>query len=136
MGALHEVTLLAKERHQGWYEPAVLTVDERGMIRDCSQAGEELFGYRLRELLLLHISGLLPQLSGIELLPNDRINPELAHLCESGHVFWGQNRSGEIFPSELSLVTREQAGGRMLRLFVMYSEDTHSEEFGGRVLNS
>ncbi len=124
MGALHEVMLLAKERQQGWCEPAVLTVDERGMIRDCSRAGEEFFGYSLRELLMLHISGLLPQLSGIELLPNGRVNTELVHLCESGHVFWAQNRSGDVFPSELSLVRLEQTGARMLRIFVVYSEQS------------
>ncbi len=123
MGTLREAALLARElRCEGWREPAVLMVDESGKIRDGSRASEELFGYSLRDLLLLHVSALLPQLSGIELLQNGAVNPELAGLCQRGHVFWAENRYGDVFPSELGVIL-EPAGARMLRLLVLRTEN-------------
>ncbi len=114
---------MTKERRELRFEPAVLTLDESGMIRDGSSASEALFGYALRDLLLAHVSVLLPQFSGIELLQNGKVNPELVRQCQDGHVFWARDRDGEVSPSELGLIALEHAGARMLRLFVLQCEN-------------
>lgn len=114
-------------RTSGWSEPPVLVLDESGMIRDCSIACEELFGYSLRELSTQHVSGLLPELKGIELVHDGRLNAPLEYLCHCGHVFWAHNRQGGFFPSELSLVRLENAGRRILRLFVLPSHRVPAE---------
>ena len=100
------------------YEPAALTLDERGMIRDCNGSGEVLFGYRRNELVWRHVSILLPQLSGTPLLRDGEVDPQLDFLCHCGKLFALHNRLGNILPSELSLVQLENAGRHVLRLMV------------------
>ncbi len=114
---------MTTERRELRFEPAVLTLDESGMIRDGCSASEALFGYALRDLLLAHVSVLLPQFSGIELLQDGKVNPALARQCQDGHVFWARDRDGEAIPSELGLIALEHAGARMLRLFVLQCEN-------------
>lgn len=60
---------------------AMLALDDMGVIHDCSQACEEMFGYPQDELTGSHISRLLPQLGETELVREDRINSRLAYLC-------------------------------------------------------
>jgi len=99
-------------------EPVTLTLDERGMIRDCCNSCEALFGYSRRELVWQHISKLLPQLSGIKLVKDGQINPRLGFVCRCGHLFRAQSRDDGFFYSELSFVNLEHAGMRILRVFV------------------
>lgn len=99
-----------------------LTLDEDGVIRDCSLSGEKLFGYRSRELVWQHVSKLFPQLSEVELVKNSRLNPRLGFLCHCGHSFQSRNRDGSVFLSELSFVhlggRRGDEGRWVLRLIV------------------
>lgn len=106
----------------GWREPAALILDESGIIRDCNNT-EELFGYKLRELLSQHISKLLPQLKEFELIQDGKFNPRFSYLCRCGHLFKAQNRHGATFLSELSLVNLNHTGKRILKLYVLPSTD-------------
>ncbi len=106
-----------------WHEPPALTLDERGMICDCSESGESLFGYRRHDLTWQHVSKLLPQLSGVALVLEGRINPLLQFLCHCGHLFQVQNRLGDTFPSGLSFVHLEHDGIHTLRLIVRPSDN-------------
>jgi PAS domain S-box-containing protein len=110
-----------QEHSSATCEVASLTLDESGMIRDCCRAAEKLFGYSLRQLCSQHVSALIPQLSGIEMVQEGQVNPKLAYLCRCGHLFRAESRYGDILPSELSLVRLENAGRRMLKLFVLPS---------------
>lgn len=109
-----------------WQEPPVLTLDERGMIRDCSKSGESLFGYRRHNLVWQHVSMLFPQLSGVALVREERFNPQLNFLCHCGKLFQTRNRQGDTFLSKLSFVSLENDGRRTLRLIVQPSDNTKS----------
>lgn len=80
---------------------AMLALDDTGVIRDCSQASEEMFGYRQDELTGSHISRLLPQLGETELVLEGRINARLAYLCHCAVAFQARHRNGGSFLSEL-----------------------------------
>jgi len=80
---------------------AMLALDDLGVIRDCSQACEEMFGYRQDELTGSHISMLLPQLGETDLVLDDRINARLAYLCHCAVAFQARHRDGGAFLSEL-----------------------------------
>jgi hypothetical protein len=109
-----------------WQEPPVLTLDERGMIRDCSKSGERLFGYRRHNLVWQHVSMLFPQLSGVALVQKEQFNPLLNFLCRCGKLFQTQDRQGDTFLSKLSFVSLEYDGRHTLRLIVHPSDDTKS----------
>lgn len=80
---------------------AMLALDDLGVIRDCSQACEAMFGYPQNELTGSHISRLLPQLGETELVLEDRINSRLAYLCHCAVAFQARHRDGGFFLSEL-----------------------------------
>ncbi|WP_461574402.1 PAS domain S-box protein [Thiobacillus sp.] len=79
----------------------VLTLDDMGVIRDCSRACEQVFGYLPDELTGRHVSMLLPQLPDTELVQEGRINSRLAHLCHCAFAFQARRRDGRCFASEL-----------------------------------
>jgi len=85
----------------GKIDLAVLTLDDLGVIRDCSRACEQVFGYLPEELAGRHISMLLPQLPDTELVQEGRINSRLAHLCHCAFSFQAWRRDGRCFASEL-----------------------------------
>jgi len=85
----------------GKVDLAVLTLDDLGMIRDCSRACEQVFGYLPEELAGRHVSMLLPQLPDTDLVQEDRINSRLAHLCHCAVAFQARRRDGRCFASEL-----------------------------------
>ena len=120
MNSMTEVPL--NKLLSGWREPAALILDESGIIRDCNNT-EELFGYKLRELLSQHISKLLPQLTEFELVQDGKFNPKFSYLCRCGHLFKAKNRDGATFFSELSLVNLNHTGKRILKLYVLPSTD-------------
>ena len=95
-----------------------LTLDERGVILDCSKAAERLFGYLRSELMWRHVSQLLPQLIEDVLVQDGRLNPKLSFLCHSGHLFQTHNQQGHAFHSELHFVELNNLSGRSLRLIV------------------
>jgi PAS domain S-box-containing protein len=85
----------------GKIDLAVLTLDDLGTIRDCSQACEQVFGYLPDELKGRHVSTLLPQLPETELVQEGRINSKLAFLCHCAIAFKARRRDGQHFLSEL-----------------------------------
>ena len=99
-------------------EQAALVLDERGMIRDCSKSGEQLFGYRRSELAWQHISKLIPQLSDIQLVQSGQINPHLEFLCHCGLPFQAQNQQGNTFASELHFIHLDRGERKIIRLIV------------------
>lgn len=97
-------------------EPPALSLDERGMIRDCNRAAEKLSGYLRSELVWRHVSLLLPQLPENSLISGGRFNPKLNFLCHCGHLFHLQHSNGSSLRSELHLVELNNSGRGSLRL--------------------
>jgi len=85
----------------GKIDLAVLTLNDQGVIRDCSRACEQVFGYPPEELAGRHVSMLLPQLPDTDLVQEGRINSRLAHLCHCAVAFQARRRDGRCFASEL-----------------------------------
>ncbi len=104
-----------------WREPPALTLDERGVILDCSERGEEFFGYTRAELACQHVSKVLPQLSGLALLEDGEPNAYITYLCHIGHAFEVTPRGGIAFLCGLSLVRLSDAGHTFLRLIAQSS---------------
>jgi PAS domain S-box-containing protein len=80
---------------------ATFTVDDLGVIRDCSGACEPVFGYVQEALVGRHISMLLPQLADTDLVQEGRINSRLAFLCHCAFAFQARRRDGQSFAGEL-----------------------------------
>jgi PAS domain-containing protein len=106
------------ERPAEWHEPPVLSLDEHGVIQDCSKSCERLFGYPCRDLFLQHVATLFPQLSGVAFVQGGRFTPLLEFFCHCGYIFQAHNRLGETFSSKLSFVRLGYDGKRTLRLIV------------------
>lgn len=99
-------------------EPPTLTVDDRGMICDCSRTGETLFGYSLKDIVWKHISKLLPELSGIQLVKNGQFNSRLGFLSRCGQPFLAVNQLGNIFLNNLNFVLLNYSGKYAIRVIV------------------
>ena len=80
---------------------AMLALNDMGVIQNCSQTCELVFGYRQDELAGRHVSTLLPELVDTELVLEDRINSRLAFLCHCAMPFLARRRDGNCFTSEL-----------------------------------
>lgn len=107
-------------------ELVALILDERGMICDCSKAGEALFGYLRRDMVWQHVSKLLPQLSEISLVSNGQINPRLGFLSRCGQLFQARNKHGDTFYSALHFVHLDYRGKRVIRLILRPADSTES----------
>lgn len=101
-----------------WQEPPTLTVNDCGMICDCSRAGETLFGYSLKDLVWEPVSKLLPELSGIQLIKNGQFNTQLDFLSRCGQPFLAVNRLGNIFLNNLNFVLLNYSGKYAIRVIV------------------
>lgn len=99
-------------------EPPALSLDEHGVIQECSRSLERLFGFSQGDLVRQHFSMLFPQLTGVEIAHAGQINPLLNYLCRCGHHFLTQNRQGEVFTSNLSVAHIGYDGSRLLRIVV------------------
>ena len=99
-------------------DPPALSLDESGVIHDCSNSFEKLFGFLRDELVERHISTLLPQLTGVELVQAGHFNPLLNYLCRCGHHFMVQNQKGDIMDINLNFVHVGYDGSRFLKMFV------------------
>lgn len=80
---------------------AKFTLDDLGIIRECSSACEQIFGYMKEALVGGHISMLLPQLANTDLVQDGRINSRLAFLCRCAFAFQARCRDGQSFAGEL-----------------------------------
>lgn len=108
------------------HEPPALSLDERGMIHDCSKSCERFFGYQRPDLVKHHVSSLFPQLMGVALVQEGRFNPLLNFICRCGQLFQAQNRQGDTFPCNLIFVPLENNGRRTLRMIVSPSNNAKS----------
>lgn len=95
-----------------------LTLNENGMIRDCSRACGRLFGCVPSELMWRHISVLLPQLADIPLMLGEQINPRLRFLSHIGRQFEAVGMSGVRFVSEIFFTDIENLGRHYLHLVI------------------
>lgn len=80
---------------------AMLALNDMGIIQNCNQTCEQVFGFRQDELAGRHISTLLPELEDTELVLEDRINSRLAFYCRCAFPFQTRRRDGSFFSSEL-----------------------------------
>lgn len=80
---------------------AMLALDDHGKVLECNPTCEQRFGYRKDELTGRHISTLFPELGGMELVMEERINSRLAFLCHSGIPFRALHRDGKQLTSEV-----------------------------------
>lgn len=100
------------------YEPASISLDDHGMILDCSKTFERFFGYRRRDLVWHHVSSLFPELTEIELVQNGQFNSLLTFKCRCGKLFQAKNMQGITLSCNLSCVRLEYNAKHILRLFV------------------
>lgn len=108
------------------HEPPALSLDEHGVIHDCSTSCERFFGYPRADLIKHHVSSLFPQLTGVALVQKGRFNPVLSFICRCGQLFQAQNRQGDTFPCNLIFVPLENNGRRTLRMIVSPSGSAKS----------
>lgn len=108
------------------YNPPALSLDERGMIKDCSKTFEKLLGFPRSDLVWKHVSRLFPQLMDVELLQAGQVNPRLKYLCHCGHCYQIKNRQGETFLSNLSFMLLEFGGRVSLKLIVNTLDEMES----------
>lgn len=104
-------------------DTAVLTLDDRGMVRDCNRGGELLFKYRRGELVWRHVSMLLPELADMDLMPNGQPNPRLRYLCRVGHHLQAVTHDGACFASELFLNVLDNGIGRGRMVLIVRPAD-------------
>lgn len=107
-------------------EPASLILDEQGMISDCSSACERLFGYHRNDLVLSHISKLMPQLRGINFFIKGHINPRLGFLTHCGKLYQAHKKHGGTFNSALNFVHLQTSGKHIIRLLISPAENAEA----------
>ncbi len=112
----HDANTLQDNAHAS--DPAVLLLRDNGTIAECNNAGAALFEGSLGMLAWRHVSTLLPQLSGITLLQDGRINPRLHFLSHVGRRFEAVGMKGIRFFCELFFIAVEYRGQRYLRVIV------------------
>ncbi len=100
-------------------ELAVLSLDERGMICDCSAAVAEVSGYLPGELLGRHVSFLLPGLPESILVEGGQINPRISFLCHCEHLFHIKDSNGRMLPSQLHLFELNNPNGSPFRMILL-----------------
>lgn len=98
--------------------PPALSLDKDGMIQDCSRSAERLFGYSRSELVWQHVSCLFPQLSDVELVRDDRLNPMLNYICHCDHNFEAIDKNSEVIVCNLNFFSIDYDGTHIFRLVV------------------
>ena len=101
---------------------AGLVLDERGIVCDCDNGCETLFGHSRDEMVSRHVAMLLPQLADIDLLTDGQPNSKLRFLSRIGVRFHALNRSGERFLCNLFLNNLGNQESRRLRMIVRRGE--------------
>jgi hypothetical protein len=95
-----------------------LSLGARGLIQDCSKSLEILFGFARSDLVWQPVSKLFPELVEVELIQAGQVNPFINYLCRCGHLYQSQNRQGDTFFSNLSIVRLDNEGRRTFRMIV------------------
>lgn len=78
-----------------------LWLNEEGIIRECTENAEEMFGLIRQQLISRHISQLFPQLAGIKLVDGGEFNSKLQMFSQFGTFF--KSGSYEIESSRCQL---------------------------------
>lgn len=120
---------LAEKNIAKHHEHATFTLNEDGMILDCSESCARIFEYLRHDLVGQHISQLFPQFAKIALMQNSRINRRLAFLCHCGHRFEAQGRNGKAIPSELSFIQLNRVEKGTLRMIVRPSSYSDAQKY-------
>ena len=95
-----------------------LTLNEQGMVCDCTILTGDLFGYRHGELAWGHISELMPELAAIKLICDGQINPRLRFLSHIGHRFQLLSLGGKPVDVKFFIRDIENQGRRYLRAMI------------------
>lgn len=96
----------------------VLTLNDKGMIRECSKTSWNLLGCPSSQLIWKHISLLLPQLVGVQLMNGKKLNPRLCFLSRIGHHFEVTCPDGIQLASEIFFNNIESSGRHYVRVIV------------------
>ena len=101
-------------------EPAVIVMNTDGVIVQCDEAAERMFGYRSHELEGIPVGGLLPELDGKRLVGQGSasIDSSLAYRCRCGGAFRAVRRDGSEFPTDLCLNVVRPADRYLVRMIV------------------
>jgi PAS domain-containing protein len=110
-GSTHDSANLKRNRGD-----AMLTLLENGMILNCNKAGGDLLGCEPEKLAWQPISRLLPQLSDLSLVLDEKINPYLKFLSVVGHRYEVRAMNGAHFACELFFSEVEEFGRHCLRV--------------------
>lgn len=102
---------------------AVLTLTDKGMIRECNEAVGRLFAFQTGQLIWQHVSVLLPQLAEIALLQDGQVNPRLLFLSRMGHRFKATSLDGTSLAIKLFFRCVENSGRRYLRVILRPAEE-------------
>ena len=100
-------------------DPPALSLDERGMIKDCNKSFEKLVGFRRAKLVWHHVSTVFPELKEVELFQKGQINPMLSYLSRCGQQYRIQHSLGGTISERLNFVSIDNGGKRVLRLIVL-----------------
>jgi PAS domain S-box-containing protein len=98
--------------------PAAVMMNETGIIQNCSDSFEQMFGYSQSELIAVHISLLFLDFAQVALIHNGTINERLHYISHCGHVFTGWDKQGKAKPTKLSLICLQNHGSFNLRMLV------------------
>ena len=96
---------------------AVLIIDDCGMICDCNKSAEDLLGFLRSDLVLLHVSAVLPQLQD-NLFENGCFSSRITYLGHCGYLFKIRDRKGKFFQREIRLSQLEHAEQHIFRLIL------------------
>ena len=100
-----------------------LTLNEQGMVCDCTIPIGDLFGYRRGAPVWGHISVLMPELAAIKLMRDGQINPRLRFLSHIGHRFQLLSFGGKLFDVKFFIRDIENNSRRYLRAMIFPFED-------------
>lgn len=105
---------------------ALLVIDEAGTIKLMNPKAENMFGYRMEEIIDKHVSLLLPESTEIE----GRNFREEMYESMLGHVreYEARSRSGSVFPIELTLEKYETAEGERYLAAMLDVTERHEME--------
>jgi PAS domain S-box-containing protein len=106
----------SEERYRKLVETAmdsIITFDHAGVIHSCNAATEQMFGYRIEEMIGRNISMLIPAwfTQGAEESSADAAN-RLMRLIGLWRELNGQRRQGDAFPVEIA-VSESFSGGEV-----------------------
>jgi PAS domain-containing protein len=99
----------------------VAVLNERGLILDCNESFEALFGFEWSGLIWHHVSLLFPHLTADDFVQAGEAHPMRDYLIRCGQQHQAQNRHGLRFPCNLIFVRILHEGMCCLRMTVVTS---------------